>query len=225
MFVIFLLIIVSSQVQAQQVLPVAVVNRMYISDADLSRDQSFYYKRKEEFHQVLVYDLGEHSGKKAPADFYVDFLATREQVKPAFVVSIKWIQLIFFNGETELRSVTLPNSRPQRLENGVNKTVPQIQNEYRYIYPVKGHLEIQVYKVSSQGNELLMNTTKPILYDYMTPFKTTQRTGQWVKPPAAPSPAKPMIFKEVLAAHYDEIKKTVLSYFNSNEFAIAVKGN
>ncbi len=70
-----------------------------------------------------------------------------------------------------------------------------------------------------------MNTTKPIQYDYITPFKTTQRTGQWVKPPAAPNPAKPMIFKEVLAAYYDEIKKTVLSYFNSNEFAIAVKRN
>ncbi len=223
--VILLLMSVLPQVQAQQVLPVAVVNRMYISDADLSRDQSFFYKRKEEFHQVLVYDLGEHSGKKAPADFYVDFLATREKAEPVFLVTIKWIQLVFLNGQTELRSVTLPNSRPKRLENGVSTTVPQIQNEYRYIYPVKGHLEIQVYKVRSQGNELLMNTTKPIEYDYMTPFKTTQRTGQWVKPPAAPNPAKPMIFKEVLAAHYDEIKKTVLSYFNSNEFAIAVKGN
>lgn len=224
-FVILLLLTVLPQLHAQQTLPVTVVQRMYISDPDLSSNQSFYYRRKEEFHQVLVYDLGEHSGKKAPVDFYVDFLATREKAVPVFLVSIKWKQLVFFNGQTEVRSVTLPNSRTQRLENGISTTVPEIQNEYRYIYPVRAVLEIQVFRVNEKGNKILLSISEPIQHNYSTQFKATQRAGQWVKPAAAPNPDKPMIFKELLATHYEDIKKTMIDYFNSSEFDMVLRGN
>lgn len=211
--------------QAQQALPVVVINRVYISDPDLSRNQSFYYRRKEEFHQVLVYDLGEHSGKKAPVDFYVDFLAVRENVKPLYIITVKWKQLQFYNGQTELRSVQGVNSRTQRIENGVTITVPQIQNEYRYNYLVMGLIEIQIQRVKKEGNQLLLNKTEPVKYEYSTQFKATQRMGQWVKPPAAPNPDKPAVFKELLAVYYDDIKKTFTDYFNSPEFNVVVKGN
>ncbi|MFM9908825.1 MAG: hypothetical protein ACKVOW_05735 [Chitinophagaceae bacterium] len=210
------LLIVNSATEAQQTLPAVIVKRMQVADADISNTQSFYYKRKEEFHQVLVADLGERSGKKAPVAFYVDFLAMREKVNPNYTVEIRWLQMEFYNARTEMRSVPIPQVKSQRDVNGQMSNVQQVQNEYRFIYPVKAVLEILIYQESENGKKLVLEKNEPVDYDFTTLAKNTQSTKVWVKPPQPSSPDKPLIFKELNLAYYEFIKKTILAFFNRN---------
>jgi hypothetical protein len=201
-------------VTAQESLPPVIVKRIQVADPDISKKESFFYKRKEEFHQVLVYDMGERTGKKAPVAFYVDFLAEREKVIGEFIVDIRWVNMVFYNPETQLRTKPTGNVSKYKSSEGISNTIEQVQNEYKYIYPVNAVLEINIYKKENDSLKIVHQSSEPITYQYETIPKNTNRTGYNDRPPKATSPDKPLIFRELNLTYYTHIKEIILNYFN-----------
>lgn len=201
-------------IQAQETLPAVIVKRLQVAEPDISKQQSFYYKRKEEFHQVLVKDMGERTGKLAPVAFYVDFLAAKEKVTGEYEVEIRWLNLVFKNPETQVRTKPTGNSKKYQSSEGVTNTIEQVQNEYKYSYPVSAVLEIIIYKRESDGLKIVHQSSEPVNYQYETLPKNTNRTGFNDRPPQATSPDKPLIFRELNLTYYTAIKETILNYFN-----------
>ena len=192
-----------SKTHAQESLPDVIVKRLQISDPDISKKQSFYYNRKEEFHQVLVRDLGERTAKKAPASFYVDFLAEKEKVKGNYIVEIRWVNLVFHDMRSRVITKPTGTVRELRTTDGVMRTI-ESRDEYRYFYPVSGTLEILIYKNENDTLKLKYELSEPLEYDY----DVTR---------VMPSPDKPLIFKELNLTYYNLIRQTILNYFNGKE--------
>lgn len=197
-----------SSIRAQQTLPDVIVKRLHISDPDISKKQSFYYNRKEEFHLLLVRDLGERTGNLAPAVFYVDFLAEKEKVKGDYIVEVRWVNLKFYNAITQER--TLPSN--VLLGNGTRVE----EKEYKFVYPVYAELEILIYKKENDSLKMVYEMNEPLEYRY----QTTPRIADASRPNMIPLPAtpdKPLIFKELNLTYYNRIRKTILNFFNGKE--------
>lgn len=201
-----------NKILAQQSLPDVIVKRIQISDPDISKKQSFYYKRKEEFHQVLVRDLGERTGKFAPTAFYVDFLAEKEKVKGDYYVEVRWVNLVFYNGQAQVRRTPTGTVVIQKQpETGTFRNVSVEEDEYRFIYPVDAVLELLIYKKEKDSLKIAYEMSEPVQYRYETkPTRTSMI-------PNAPTPDKPIIFKELSLSYYTIIKKAILNYFNGKE--------
>ncbi|MBX9781978.1 MAG: hypothetical protein K2X48_01675 [Chitinophagaceae bacterium] len=199
--------------RAQQSLPVVIVKRVQVADPDISKTQTFFYKRKEEFHQVLVYDMGERTGKKAPVAFYVDFLAEREKVNGAYFVEVRWVNMVFYNAETQIKRNQTGNVQRYPRSDGSAPEIPQVQNEFKFIYPVDATLEILICKKVNDELKLVHEVSEPLKYQYETFPKNTSRTGYNSQPPIPGTPDKPVIFKEFSMTYYDFIKQTILGYF------------
>jgi len=195
--------------QAQETLPAVIVKRIQVAEPDISKQQSFYYKRKEEFHQALVRDMGERTGKMAPVAFYVDFLAQKEKVKGEYIVEVRWVNLVFYNGQAQVRrtptGTVVVQKEPQT---GAFRNVSVEEDEYRFVYTVDAVLEILIYKKENDSLKIAYEMSEPVQYKYET--KPT-RTGMI---PNAPTPDKPLIFKELNLTYYTLIKETILNYFN-----------
>lgn len=191
--------------QAQETLPAVIVKRLQVAEPDISKQQSFYYKRKEEFHQALVRDIGERTGKMAPAAFYVDFLAQKEKVKGEYIVEVRWVNLVFYNAQTEVRR--LPSNMLR--SDGTRKE----QEEYKFVYTVDAVLEILIYKNENDSLKSVYEMSEPLKYKY----ETTPRISDANRPNMVPTPSmpdKPLIFKELNLTYYTLIKETILNYFN-----------
>lgn len=201
-----------NKTRAQQTLPDVIVKRIQISDPDISKNQSFYYKRKEEFHQVLVRDLGERTGKFAPMAFYVDFLAEKEKVKGDYYVEVRWVNLVFYNGQAQVRrtptGTVVVQKQPQT---GTFRNVSVEEDEYRFVYPVEAVLELLIYKKENDSLKIAYELSEPVQYRYETKPTRTNTI------PNAPTPDKPLIFRELSLSYYTIIRESILNYFNGKQ--------